>query len=171
MNRLAKEKKTKNPERLSFQPATLEKSNQLADRHRERMLTEINDFVENQNVKINANEEMKIEDLFIADYMKRKLSNENKKREKENQQLQECSFRPKINKTSSTGYGRPNKMSVKIISKMGKRSQNPLQNSNRYTNELENTFSSIDKENRHMGSQKNLSASKRFHPQGPPPKV
>ena len=81
MQRLTKEKKLEEEERPEFKPETLKCSIKLAENHREKVLTQINDFLENNKTNINVGNVLKIEDLYILDSIRRKAELSAKKKE------------------------------------------------------------------------------------------
>ena len=70
-------------EKHEFKPETLPSSTRLAENHREKVLTQINDFLENNQTNINVGNVLKIEDLYILDSIRRKTELTAKKKEKE----------------------------------------------------------------------------------------
>ncbi|KAL4433137.1 hypothetical protein ABPG74_010832 [Tetrahymena malaccensis] len=100
-NRLAYEelKNNKYDWEYSFQPQLTTNSIQLANRQREKVLTEAAHLLETQQIKMKIPEDGKIchQQLLVLQKMANDLNIKKKKEVLDQQQLQECSFYPQIN--------------------------------------------------------------------------
>ncbi|KAL4481413.1 hypothetical protein ABPG72_010566 [Tetrahymena utriculariae] len=124
-NRLAYEelKNNKYDWEYSFQPQLTTNSIQLANRQREKVLTEAAHLLETQQIKMKIPEDGKIchQQLLVLQKMANDLNIKKKKEVLDQQKLQECSFYPQINT-----------MKINTLPDIGQPEKGAYQNTNIY---------------------------------------
>jgi hypothetical protein len=118
--RMTRERKSPTPEKLTFRPKTLASSNRLANSFREKTCQQLENFLETQKINIQVKDgSYTIEDLFLIEHMKRQTENEKKKIEKENKELESCTFKPDVSnsKSSINLIKKKPKVTLKVVNK------------------------------------------------------